>query len=93
MRRFGKSHLTENGRNIKIKREVTENYKNFLSKDLQHSLRKKIYNFSKSERIIALNDGRKKIKMEATSEEDANRIGCCDDSDLVKLRANEKKKV
>ena len=66
---FGSEHLTEEGRN-KVNPNPTDpdssSYSNFLSKDLQKTLRKKKYNFKLSQSIV---DASKNIKKEASSEE------------------------
>ncbi|PSN51925.1 tRNA-dihydrouridine(47) synthase [NAD(P)(+)]-like protein [Blattella germanica] len=62
--KFGSQHLTTEGRN-KVIKELYEKFKqnepkkNFLDKSLQHSLRKRLYNFSKSENVINKYDSRK----------------------------------
>lgn len=62
--RFGKIHLTEDGRNIRNNSEPPNDSSNFLSKDLQYKLRKRLYNFSKSENILnKLNQRTENIKL------------------------------
>ena len=50
--RFGKSHIAEDGRNLRKCETPTENNYNYLSKELQHKLRKRTYVFEKSEKVV-----------------------------------------
>ncbi|KAJ9601321.1 hypothetical protein L9F63_000543, partial [Diploptera punctata] len=66
---FGSQHLTPDGRNIVneelyAKFKLTEPSRNSLNKALQHSLRKRIYNFSRTEATISKYD---KMKKEAAA--------------------------
>lgn len=87
--RFGKEHLTENGVNI-VNKEVYEKWlqngsktTTSLTKDKQNQLRKKEYDFSRSEEAIKEID---KLKASETS-------GTVDDLHYVKLRPEEMKKI
>ncbi|XP_032776786.2 tRNA-dihydrouridine(47) synthase [NAD(P)(+)]-like isoform X1 [Daphnia magna] len=55
---FGEEHVTPEGRNKKNPNPISpgSEYYNFLSKDLQKSLRKKTYNFKKAENIVKKNN-------------------------------------
>lgn len=63
--RFGSEHLTSDGKNI-INEEKFKHYqetgpytKNVLCKEVQTNLRKKLYNFELSEKIVQYNDFKK----------------------------------
>ncbi|XKL67728.1 hypothetical protein PGB90_003219 [Kerria lacca] len=93
--RFGKSHLTEDGRNIK-KADFVHNVSNsnFLTKELQFSLRKRTYNFEKSNSCLKALDKR---KIESTNISETcstvNRLGYVEDHDIIRLRPQEKKTI
>ncbi|XP_065219820.1 tRNA-dihydrouridine(47) synthase [NAD(P)(+)]-like [Planococcus citri] len=122
--RFGSSHLTSNGRNIKRSENVENCNTNFLSYDCQHSLRKRTYNFGKTEQVIKQYDEKKRppdtssaepksaegeinepvekttakgegdqLAENITAEVTENRLGATDDSDLIRLKPEEKKKI
>ncbi|XP_014256846.1 tRNA-dihydrouridine(47) synthase [NAD(P)(+)]-like isoform X2 [Cimex lectularius] len=96
--RFGSSHLTEDGINIKDeilyqKSQDDGSWKtlNSMSNDLKMVLRKKKYDFSKSasvvkevDRILGRGQG-----MDANGEN----LGPVDDTDVIKLRPEEKKQI
>ena len=97
---FGSEHLTEEGRN-KVNPNPTEpdssSYSNFLSKDLQKSLRKKQYDFKPSQNIVEANKNRKGKETDL-EEPEAKKIclqttGPVTDEDVILLRPEEKKKV
>lgn len=94
--RFGSKHITTDGRNI-VNKEVNEKYKslpssvcNQLTKELQFSLRKRIYDFSESEGIVKSVDEKMKI---ARENKDNTNSGCVTDEDVITLRQCEKKKI
>lgn len=64
-----------------------------LNKDLQIKLRKKQYQFPRSNEYLKRIDFHVKGTMQNRSSETENRIGCASDEDLVKLGMREKKKV
>ena len=107
--RFGKNHITEDGKNKK-NIEIMENYgknglkvlnTNFI--DVQIKLRKKKYNFSKSLDILNKLPNFKNLNTFGLSNEETNiesdekfiekPIGPCSDDDLCKLKPSEKKKI
>ncbi|EFN63116.1 tRNA-dihydrouridine synthase 3-like [Camponotus floridanus] len=117
--RMGLRHITEDGFNI-IDEEKFEEYinrppaiKNHLSKDLQNKLRKRNFDFSKTEAIVKVNDPSKnKTQLYSSDNEIEDKIqtnnfnsdnshndmkelklGPVDDSDLIKLRQTEKKRL
>ncbi|XP_030746713.1 tRNA-dihydrouridine(47) synthase [NAD(P)(+)]-like [Sitophilus oryzae] len=96
--RFGKIHISENGRNI-INKEKYEIYsksepytKNQLSKDVQWSLRKKTYNFDLSEKLINYNDSLKEQNQNKQSKPKKT-YGSVTDEDIITLKNKEKKKI
>lgn len=110
--RFGKSHLTPNGRNIKRCDNVENSNSNFLSNDCQHALRKRTYDFSKTEQVMKQYDESKRLlesnasaestsvdaeidnEIENVTEQVTNsRLGFSDDSDIIRLKPDEKKKI
>ncbi|XP_063917995.1 tRNA-dihydrouridine(47) synthase [NAD(P)(+)]-like [Zophobas morio] len=88
--RFGSSHITEDRHNQVNPEKVTvkPQTKNFLSHDLQVSLRKRTYNFELSENLIKFNDNNKQKK-----ETESKTSGAVTDEDLVKLTQREKKQI
>lgn len=87
--RFSSKHISENGLNL-VDEEVRETWiKNgyqtskLFTKEIQESLRKKKYDFSRSELSIKEVDG---IKAKQAD-------GRLEDSDLVKLRPEEKRRI
>lgn len=98
---FGSEHLTPEGRN-KVNPNVAAapalgKYVNFLSKELQHQLRKKQYNFDKAQKIA---DGTKRLGNKPKSLEPAEPAtkkiclsGPVTDEDVIALRPEEKKRV
>lgn len=98
--RYGKHHITSNGRNMKDRQQI-EAYENSgrsdddrncfsFSKDLMTSLRKKTYDFSASNLAIKQYDDR---KVSRTDGSDDQKYGCFEDTDLISLRQDEKKKI
>lgn len=117
--RMGLRHMTQDGFNI-VDEKKFEGYtnrspaiKNHLSKDLQNKLRKRIFDFSKAEAIVKINDPSKnKTQLYSSDNETEDKIqmnnfncdnsrddmkelklGPVDDSDLIKLRQTEKRKI
>lgn len=104
--RFGKKHITPEGRNIKCP-ETIENYQingqkslTFITRDLQMSLRKRKYNFSKSVGILeklpnykSKDDEQQEEESNKKDNEEEAHIGPCPDEDLFKLHIAEKKKI
>lgn len=92
---FGKSHTSEEGKTIRNNSSYRESSRNFLSKDVQYSLRKRSYDFSKSDKILLNSDRNKKTtqKSDADTSPQEPMIGYCADNDLITLKADEKKKV
>lgn len=91
--RFGSKHITSNGQNI-INEKIHDEYKakpasviNFLSKDLQFTLRKRNYDFSECEKVVKMVDEQKKALQEKIKR------GCVTDEDIIKMHPNEKKKI
>ena len=104
---FGSEHLTPEGRN-KVNPDIlkdqgaTKAYANFLSKDLQHQLRKKQYNFDKAQKIAESTKRSDNKKPNPTADaaaevEPAPKKICLSvpvtDEDVISLRPEEKKKV
>lgn len=109
---FGDEHITPEGKNTKNPTPTCPDgskYFNFLSKDLQKSLRKKSYNFSQSENIVkAINSKKDKPvatkkdeppKVEEVVEEPSAKKICLEktgpitDEDTIAMKPDEKKKV
>ncbi|XP_018336650.1 tRNA-dihydrouridine(47) synthase [NAD(P)(+)]-like [Agrilus planipennis] len=103
--RFGKNHITENGKN-KIDKEhrPINHVLNNLSIDTQQLLRKKQYNFKLAENVVKYYDSKKKEQQEKvnTNNKNENLIttgdvlktqGTVTDEDVVKLLNREKKKI
>ncbi|XP_076270591.1 dihydrouridine synthase 3 isoform X2 [Rhynchophorus ferrugineus] len=98
--RFGKSHITENGRNI-INKEKYEMYeslgpytKNQLNKNVQWSLRKRTYNFDLAEKLINHNDAViKNLTKNENSGQPKKTFGSITDEDIIKLKMEEKRKI
>lgn len=66
---------------------------NILPRDVQIALRKRKYDFSKSESVIKHFDKIKaKMKLNGANESD-KLLGPVDNSDIIPLKSNEKKKV
>ncbi|KAL0269137.1 UNVERIFIED_CONTAM: hypothetical protein PYX00_006964 [Menopon gallinae] len=97
--RFGKSHLTDTGRNKKCPQKMAEYEKNGLkcvnsvSKDIQFKLKKKTYDFSKSNAIVEEINKSKNEDTNCVNEDSEKNIGPCSDADEIKLKQNEKKKI
>lgn len=96
--RFSKNHLDENKKNIKKDPDVSTDSKLHLSTELQHSLRKKTYNYSQSDKILAeidkLMGNRKNEEKEGTEKEEAEKpVGFVPDTDTIKERPEEKKTI
>ncbi|KAK7580445.1 hypothetical protein V9T40_001074 [Parthenolecanium corni] len=96
--RFGKSHISEEGKTIQNSTSYHESSRNFLSKDVQHSLRKRSYDFEKTAKILSDIDRQKKTnEKEVPKSEDTvpqePAIGYSADHDLIHLKADEKKKI
>ena len=88
--RFGSSHLTSDGHNkrdeellAKWDSDASKQTLNSLSKELQFSLRKRTYDFGRAEEAVRHVDRLQKEKS----------LGPVDDSDIVRLRTDEKKRV
>lgn len=97
--RFGKCHITENGRNRKNEnfKEGEISTKNFITKEVQSKLWKKTYDFSKSSEILKnLPNYRDNSKLKDKNLDLKNGtekpIGFSFDDDLFKLHLAEKKK-
>lgn len=111
--RFGSQHITPECKNKVDKILFTKwtNDKklhtlNSLSNEVQTDLRKRTYNFKKSEVIISEIDRRERTKKDLnnsneesqkeekeTTSSEVSRSGPVEDTDIVKLRLQEKKKV
>lgn len=94
--RFAKSHLDDNFKNIKkdgYKEEsVINSTFNQISFELQSILRKKKYNFDPSQKVVDdIEKQRNLNKAENKSEEKMH--GFCPDTDLIKERPSEIKKI
>lgn len=86
MCRFSKNHLDENNKNLNpdnVEREGRPN----LSHEMQMKLRKKTYDFSKSDNIL------KEVDRQIQQEKAAKAAGSVPDDEQVKLRLEEKKKI
>lgn len=96
--RFGKSHITELGRNKRCPQKIADFEENglkcvnFVSKDIQFKLRKKTYDFSKSIGIVE-EVSKSKSDTNCTNEDSEKSIGPCAEEDEIKLRQNEKRKI
>ncbi|KAJ4442272.1 hypothetical protein ANN_12139, partial [Periplaneta americana] len=112
--RFGSQHLTPSGKNI-VDKPVYEQFLetkstiNQLDKNVQYSLRKRQYDFSKSEAAIEKYDGKHKQKSASKKIElggvngatDVNDVceaesvtcGAVTDEDVIRIRKEEKKKL
>ncbi len=68
-----------------------------LSKEIQHQLRKRLYNFDKSNNVLKALDKRKSTakndKTDNALSPTDKPIGCVADDDLIRLRTEEKKTV
>jgi tRNA-dihydrouridine synthase 3 len=110
--RWAKNHLTEDYRNIKNQELFDQvasqpsQVKNSMSKDLQHLLWKKKYDFSKSDTIVnsyydklreEQSDQSKKEVVSAAGDAGGSGghklLGCLTDEEEIKLRPQEKKLV
>lgn len=106
--RFGKNHITEDGKNKKCQEIIDKCEKRSDSlvnfKDIQFKLRKKKYNFSKSFNILNKLPSFKHSNSFGISSEiesndenhldnEKNCIGPCSDEDFIKIRLEEKKKI
>ncbi|XP_058815845.1 tRNA-dihydrouridine(47) synthase [NAD(P)(+)]-like isoform X2 [Topomyia yanbarensis] len=99
--RFAGAHLDEKFTNkIKegVKRDDTNLVSMCLSFDLQNKLRKRTYDFTKSDQIVdkfeTLQKETKEEKLKLTNgTPEPTRIGPCTDEDLIKLRDEERKKI
>lgn len=105
---FGDEHVTPDGKNLEDPnvKTSTSQYFNFLSKELQHRLRKKTYSFEKSEKIAKsiTRDKNKtpsndKAHQNGTDEPSAKKV-CLepldpvkDEAEVITLKPDEKKKV
>lgn len=83
--RFGKCHLTTDNKNLNIN-NVMRSERQHLPWELQTSLRKKTYDYSKSDRIL------KEIEKLTLQDKDKP-VGSAGDVENVKTRPEEKKKV
>lgn len=83
--RFGKDHLTEDMKNINPE-NVQRTDRQHLPWELQNALRKKTYDYSKSDKII------KQVEKEIQSEKNKP-LGSAPDDESVKVRQEEKKKI
>lgn len=107
---FGDEHITPEGKNMVNPTPTCpdgSNYFNFLSKDLQKSLRKKSYNFSRSENLVKeINSSKNKPQAkkdepkldEVVEEPSAKKIclektGPVTDEDIIALKPDERRKV
>ncbi|XP_065078363.1 tRNA-dihydrouridine(47) synthase [NAD(P)(+)]-like [Ochlerotatus camptorhynchus] len=99
--RFAGAHLDEELNN-KIGDGVKRGNHNLvsmcLSFDLQNQLRKKSYDYSKSNKIISKFERLQKEAKEEVEElsgdtPKAKRIGSCTDEDVIKVRSEERKKI
>jgi tRNA-dihydrouridine synthase 3 len=83
--RFGKSHLTPEGKNINLDNvERTERF--HLPYDLQVQLRKKKFDHSKADKIL------KEVEKEVQANKDKP-VGSVPDEEAVKTRPEEKKRI
>lgn len=83
--RLGKNHLSEDGKNFNWEANVkTERLT--LPWELQNSLRKKTFDYSKSDKVL------KEVEEEVKAE-NVKRVGDVPDHENVKLRPAEKKKI
>ncbi|KAG5676616.1 hypothetical protein PVAND_006436 [Polypedilum vanderplanki] len=81
--RFGSEHVTDDFKNMNIDKKQDEEDRS-MSYDVQISLRKKTYDFSKADKIIQ--------ETEVLKEKMKN-VGLCGDDENVVIRPSEKKKV
>ncbi|XP_035913000.1 tRNA-dihydrouridine(47) synthase [NAD(P)(+)]-like [Anopheles stephensi] len=101
--RFAGAHLDDQSRNIypdDYKHDNAMLVSTWLNPDLQHTLRKRKYNFSLSNRIVSkferLQNEDKKEKAEAAnnpSEATSKPAGSVTDEDMIKLRSAERKRI
>ncbi|XP_055638763.1 tRNA-dihydrouridine(47) synthase [NAD(P)(+)]-like [Toxorhynchites rutilus septentrionalis] len=95
--RFGGAHLDENSGNKideGVQRDNTNVVSLCLSFDVQNALKKKSYDFSKSNSIVSKFE--KMCRETGTKTEDASEskpVGACSDEDIIKLRSAERKKI
>ncbi|XP_044750763.1 tRNA-dihydrouridine(47) synthase [NAD(P)(+)]-like [Coccinella septempunctata] len=94
--RFGSQHINGNVNIINEEKynEYSKNHtqtRNILNKDLQHSLRKKTYDFSLSEALIKYND-KAKGKVD-TSTKVTKSSGTVTDEDIIKIQQREKQTI
>lgn len=83
--RFGKSHLSDENININLN-NVERTERLHLPWELQNSLRKKTYDYSKADRIL------KEVEKEIQREKDKP-VGDAGDDENVKTRPEEKKRI
>ncbi|XP_039431027.1 tRNA-dihydrouridine(47) synthase [NAD(P)(+)]-like [Culex pipiens pallens] len=93
--RFAGAHLDENLNN-KIAEGISREDKNLVSMclgfELQNTLRKKKYDFKKSNEYVSKFEQLQKEAKEKAEGQEA-RIGTCSDEDVIKLRSAERKKI
>lgn len=102
--RFAGAHLDENLNN-KFAEGVSRESKNLVSMclnfDLQNTLRKKSYDFKKSNQYVGKFDkllkeakeAKEAVKGDSGETQEATRIGACSDEDVIKLRSAERRKI
>lgn len=96
--RYAKNHVDENFKNMTHKNAEYPDNRFHLPFELQTALRKKTYDFSKSEKIIKEVEAHQKLQREAQnpSESETEKekpIGAVLDTDTIKERPAEKKKI
>lgn len=97
--RFSKCHLDENNRNIKSDPEISSHLKIQLPFELQNALRKKKYDFTKSNDIMkeiekSMPQKNQENKEEAVEEPPPSKpVGFVPDTDLIKEMKREKKSL
>lgn len=99
--RFAGAHLDENLNN-KIEEGVSRDNKNLVSMclgfELQNTLRKKKYDFRKSNEYVRKfeklqKEAKELVEGQKDGTPQAARIGTCSDEDIIKLRSAERKKI
>lgn len=99
--RYGKSHISEDFENIVneelCKQEAPCTTKNIISKDLQHALRKKTYDFSAADVYMTelkklISEGRQFSEL-ANLPKTCKTSGVLTDEDVIRIRPEEKKVV
>ncbi|XP_050307292.1 tRNA-dihydrouridine(47) synthase [NAD(P)(+)]-like [Anthonomus grandis grandis] len=105
--RFGKSHISANGRNI-IDQNKYEEYKktptirNMLGRDVITTIRKRQYDFNLAEKLIDTYDNEKTRTNNSMTPEELfaflkrparKTFGTVTDEDIIKLKSQEKKKI